>query len=382
MQPEQVTQQDMSQQLGRTETYLEVDPGNTELLARAIDLSLAVGEIERASRHLAAACERYPSDPFFNYRSGHLLVAQHRWAEAEAVYAGLYGAHRNASIAYSLANCQVNQGKYQQAFETMSAYHADPELAPEAATLLIRVLHHLKQFESAEKLIETHRQRLAGAPLFMAAASLLCLDAGKIAEATAMANASLEVGTRPVEALVVSATLALANTDTDVAIQRFEEVLAKKPDEGRSWSGLGMASLLKRDLSNASKQLEQAVTYMPKHIGTWHALGWCRVFAGDQQGAAQAFDTALGLDRNFGESHGGVAVAAALRGDRATAEAAIDKAVRLDPQGLSARYAQMVLNGQTADPERFRAIAHRLMASHQTLSGEDLSTVVKRLGGR
>ena len=159
-------------------------------------------------------------------------------------------------------------------------------------------------------------------------------------------------------------------------------MLAKKPDEGRSWSGLGMASLLQRDLAGAAVQLEQAVKFMPKHIGTWHALGWCRLFAGDQNGAAQAFETALGLDRNFGESHGGMAVVAAIRGERAAAEGSIDRAMRLDPQGLSARYAQMVLSGQTSDPERFRAIAHRLMSSHKTLSGEDLSTVVKRVTGQ
>jgi tetratricopeptide (TPR) repeat protein len=381
MQDDQATQLDLSQRLNQAEGYLKVDPGNTDLLAMAIDLSLAVGDVERAQRHARAACERYPADPFFIYRRGHVLVAQANWGEAEPLFAGLLGGHQNVNVAYSLADCQVRLGRHQDAFDTMAPYRADPALPPEAATLLVRALHHLGDFDAADALIREQRERLAGHPVFLAAASLLYLDHGDVAQATALSEAALAAGGRPLEALVVSATLALGNTDADTAIARFNEVLSLNPKEGRSWSGLGLASLLRRDLGGASVQLEQAVKYMPKHIGSWHALGWCRLFNNDLAGAELAFQSALALDRNFGESHGAVAVEAALRGERAAAEAAIERALRLDPQGLSARYAQMVLSGQLSDPERFKAIAMRLLGGRKTLSGEDMASVVKRQMG-
>ncbi len=378
MQADQATQLELVQRLTRTEGYLQVDPGNKDLLAMAIDLGLATGDIARAEQHARAACQRFPDDPFFIYRAGHVLVAQSNWRDAATLFAGLLASHANVNVAYSLADCQVRLGDHQAAYDTMLPYRDDPALLPEAVILLVRVMHHLADFAGANELIAQQQERLSADPIFLGAASLLFFDEGKIEEATAMSDAALAAGKRPLEALVVNASLALGRADAETAIERYNEVLARDPREGRSWSGLGMASLLRRDLGGAGVQLEQAVKYMPTHIGTWHALGWCRLFSEDMAGASDAFDSALLLDRNFGESHGGVAVVAALKGQREVAEAAIERALRLDPQGLSARYAQMVLSGQTADPERFRAIAHRLLSTRTTMTGENLATAVQR----
>lgn len=378
MNADQVTQDQLIQRLNQTEAFLTSDPGNTHLLATAIDLSLAVGDFGRADLHASAAAHYHPRDPFFVYRRGHVLVAQSNWSEAEALFAAVLAEHQNVNVAYSLADCQCRLGRHQDALATMQPYMDAPDLSAEAATLLVRAMHHVRDFAQADTFIEKHAERLHDAAVFLAASSLLYLDEGKLAESAALSDAALAAGSRPIEALVVNATLALANSHADAAIERFNEVLSVKPDEGRSWSGLGMASLLRRDLAGATVQLEQAVRYMPSHIGSWHALAWTHLFSNDMVKAEHAFQTALALDRNFGESHGGVAVIFALKGAREDAQAAMDRALRLDPQGLSARYAQMVLNGQTSDPERFRAIAYRLLAGRQTLSGENLADVVKR----
>lgn len=377
MSPE-ASKQQLNEQLLRNEGYLQVDPGNTELLARVIDLSLEAGDMARAQQHVDAACQRYPNDPFFQYRRAHVLVAQGKFDEAAPVFAALLETNADANIAFSLADCQMRAGDYAGALQTMEPYRDAADLSPEAATLLVRALHHTHDFATADALITAHRERLATEPAFLAAASLLYLDDSRTELATELSEAALACGRRPVEALITSGTLALGHTDTATAIERYNEVLAMNPKEGRSWSGLGMANLLKRDLPAAAAQLEQAVHWMPTHIGTWHALGWCRIFTGDLAGAGQAFKTALDLDRNFGESHGGMAVVLALSKQNTAAEEAIERAVRLDPKGLSARYAQMILGGQAADPERFKAIAFRFMGGHKTLSGEDLASAVKR----
>jgi len=378
MHPEQQTPAEITQRLNQIEGYLRSDPGNKDLLTMGIDLSLAIGDSARAARHADAACERYPNDPFFINRRGNVLLTQSNWSAAEPLFAKLLVEHPNVYLACTLADCQVRLGRHQDALATMTPYLAEPELPPRAATMVVRTLHHLGDFDGAQAMIAAHRDRFSGEPTFLAAASLLCLDAGDVAEAAALSDAALAAGAKPLEALVVTGTLALGESDTDTAIARFNEALSINPNEGRSWSGLGLSNLLKRDLAAAAAQLEQAVKFMPKHIGSWHALGWCRLFSQDLDQAAAAFQTALDLDRNFGESHGGVAVVAALRGQRAVAEAAIERAVRLDPQGLTARYAQMVLNGDAADPERFKAIAYRLMAGRTTPGGESLTSVVKR----
>ena len=138
-----------------------------------------------------------------------------------------------------------------------------------------------------------------------------------------------------------------------------------------------MGSLLANDLAGAQSQLEQAVACLPTHIGTWHLLGWCKLFAGDLAGARQVFEHALSLDRNFGESHGALAVALARQGDRAGAALGIERALGLERQGLSARYAQMILSGQADDPLVFRTLALKLLSTQAGLFGGDLAQMVE-----
>jgi Tfp pilus assembly protein PilF len=101
--------------------------------------------------------------------------------------------------------------------------------------------------------------------------------------------------------------------------------------------------MLTGDVPAARSLLERASTNMPDHIGTWHALAWCQLLQGDLAGAKRSFDKAFALDRTFGETHGGFALVHALRSERKEAEESIKRAVRLDPQGRAARYAQSVL---------------------------------------
>jgi tetratricopeptide (TPR) repeat protein len=365
MQADSTTQQDLGVRLQKAEDYLKRDPGNAELLAMAIELALATGDIGRAAGHAAEAGARHPAHPLLQYRRGLVLMAQEQWSAAAPLFAGLLAAHANVNLAYSLADCQLRAGACAAALETLAAYRDDPALPPQAVTLMVRALHRLGRFEAAADLLETHGGRARGDATFLAAASLMYLDQGRGDQAAAWAERALAGAERPIE--------------TELAIEYVNEALALNPAEGRSWSGLGAASLLRRDLAGASVQLENAVHYLPTHVGSWHALGWCHVMSGDLPAAERAFAQALALDRNFGESHGALAVVAAHQGERARAEATLELALRLDPACLSARYAQMVLNGQTADPERFKAIAQRFLRGHQTLDGEDLGSVVQRM---
>lgn len=369
------------QQLERSEGYLAADPDNIELLARVIDLSLAAGQSERAGRHALAAVARYPADDFLRARLGTAHIAQRQWPEAAAVFAALLERHADVNLAYNLAYAQLWLGRHADAYATMAPHLETAALTAPMVTLLVRVLHHLGEGERAIALAEAHMAACGDDAAFLAAASLVHLDAGQLERAEQLSAAALagdDGRRRPLEALVTAGSLALARTDGALASAHFEQALALNPDEGRSWSGLGTASLLKRDLAAAQHQLEQAVKHMPSHIGSWHLLGWSLLLDGKRDAAASAFETALGLDRNFGESHGALAVVQAMRGARAEAEAGIARALGLDAEGLSARYAQMILSGQTEDPARFRALAMRLLSTRQGAFGQNLGEVLER----
>jgi hypothetical protein len=102
---------------------------------------------------------------------------------------------------------------------------------------------------------------------------------------------------------------------------------------------------------------------------------------GDLQQAEQTFAQVLAMDRNFGESHGGLAVVHALQGKKAQAAEGAERALRLDPESLAAVYARMVLSGDTHDPTRFKKLALRLLSARSGPFGGSLAdAVVKRTG--
>jgi Tfp pilus assembly protein PilF len=117
---------------------------------------------------------------------------------------------------------------------------------------------------------------------------------------------------------------------------------------------------------------------MPQHIGSWHGLAWCQLMRGDVEAARASFEAALVLDRNFGETHGGLAVIAALQGRKQEASEAIERAQRLDRSGLSARYAQALLDGNAQDAQALKALATRMLKGRP---GFDAMRLLERITG-
>ncbi|NVE01847.1 tetratricopeptide repeat protein [Massilia sp. BJB1822] len=369
-------------QLARTESYLAVDPGNTELLARAIDLGLAAGDAEKAAAHAQAALRQHPEDSFFQSRLGHVLLAQHQWEAAAALFSALLARFADANLAYNLAFARQAQGRFAEVRAALEPFARDAALAAPAATVLLRALHHLADFDAALALIARQEAQGQTDGVFFAVAGVVFLDAEQLQDAQRCSEAALAQGQASTEALVLSGSLALGHADGARASQAFEQALARNPAEGRAWSGLGIASMLELELPKAQQQLEQAVHYLPEHIGSWHALGWCRIFRQDLPGAEAAFRTALEMDRNFGDSHGGLAAVQALQGQRALAEEGIERALRLDRQSLSARYAQMVLSGEAADPVKFSVLARRILAGRPAPLGGSIGDLLAQREAR
>lgn len=367
---------DTTDKLQRMEGYLAVDPRNRDLLAGVIDLNLQVGQADRAGIHVNQALTFYPDDPFFRHRQATVLIAQNVFDAAETVLSALLQEVSNPHILYNLAYVHFRQQRFQQARDDLATLMDATDVTGLVVTLYLRTLHHLKDVKHALEVVASHRDRLTADVEFLAVASLLYLDDGQIDMARQFSIAAQAGGAHPLEALVVSGNVALAEGDANAARDQFNLAISINPTDGRSWSGLGLSSLLKHDLENATKELERAVAYMPTHIGTLHVLGWCRILAHDLSMAAAIFDTALALDRNFGETHGGMAVIAALQGNRPLAEERIKRALGLDHHSMSARYAQMVLSGEASDPVKFRAAALKILSTRDGPLGGTLAAVL------
>lgn len=360
-----------SARAARLSRYLSEDPANPALLAEACDAALACGMQEEAAAHVATA-EALGLDPAaWARRRAHLCIVQRRLDEAALLLLRLVAAQgEHPALVHDLAFVRLLQGQPQECRRLLAPWvdgqAADAAaIAPDALEALqvlwLRASHRLHLLEEAWGWLQQQLARARLQPAARGVASLIAVDFDRFADALALADAALAARPLQVEALVARASVALAQRDTSQAARLLELALQCNPDDGRTWSALGLCSLQSHDLPLAQARLERALRGVPTHIGTWHALGWARLLQQDLAGALAAFQRALDLDRNFAESHGAVGLVLALAGDRAQAGRHLELAQRLDPANVTGRYARAVLAGEAGDLTRLMALAGRLL---------------------
>jgi Flp pilus assembly protein TadD len=351
------------ERLARLAGYLGSDPGNSRLMAEVIDLSLSLGDRSRATETLKAALERYPDDPGFVFRRANLAIVERRLDDAEQALRQLCGAKPvDLAVHHNLAYVMVLQGRPGDAAALLEPAATGEAASVESTTLLVHALHHAGRTAEA---IDRARQALQHWPedsQLLAVASLALWDGAESTDAQKLAERSLAIDPDVVAALATCGSVALEHGDPEAAGRYFRRAVAVNESDGRSWSGLGLSSLMLERIDDALCELERAVELMPGHIGTWHALGWCRLAAGRREQARAAFQSALDLDRNVADSHGALGVMAAMEGRDAEARASINRAFALDRNCLSAGYARALLLGEARNAGSLAQVAKRLLA--------------------
>lgn len=375
------TPEHFAAQLEQMERYLHQDPSNPSLLLRAFDLAMHARAFVVARRYVDLALEAQPDDPYWRFRQAEVLSALGQWQDAEALYGGLLQTSPEPNVAFGLARSQAQRGNGAASIVTLWPYRLASEFPVFGATLLVRLLHHAGRGQDAMEYVTAVEARFDTDTTFCAAASLVALDEGNMALAMRLSKQAQAGGAEPLEALVVDATVALGNLEVDAARANFERALASMPDEARSLAGLGAVHVIERDFAHALPLLEAAHKSMPEHIGTMHLLAWCKLFLADLPGAEAMFAQALTVDRNFADSHGGMAVVLAMQGDRSRAEHEVKVALRLDPTALSANYAVLVLAGDTNEPERFNRLAERILEDHEMAEGMTMAALLRKYRG-
>jgi predicted Zn-dependent protease len=116
---------------------------------------------------------------------------------------------------------------------------------------------------------------------------------------------------------------------------------------------------------------------MPSHLGTWHALSWAQLVSDDVAGARKSMESAMEIDHNFGETHGGLAVIDIIENNKESAKERIKRALRLDKNSFAARFAQSLLL-QESDPEKAQAIIKNIM-SFQLSEGKTLQDTLAHI---
>lgn len=357
---------------------LRSDPANASLRSKCVNTAIALAEYRQAQQLIDSRLRESPYDPHALFDNASLLIAQKDYRNAILrLNALLANGHRHSGILINLGLCYHCVADFQNARAPLEEAYQAGDRSPGLIRLLVSTLHHLGSVDEAVAVADENTDPARSDGALAGVFALLYLDADRPMPAARWAKTALKFNPDSVDGLVVVGTLQITQMRTAEAERQFKHALRLSPEAGRAWLGLGTLALLARDFPKAKQLVEKSLQSMGGHVGTWHMLAWTQLAAGDLASAENAFQHALELNRNFAETHGGLATLAAMRGNAGGAETLIEVAERLDPACLSAKFARAVLMGNAGDPATAQRIVTETVAG---LAMRDSSALSRAIG--
>jgi len=329
--------------------FLEADPKNPTLLAESADVAMQLGLAKDAHGWIERALAARPDDPHMLARLANAKLALGETKVALEILEPLVKADPAMPLQYNYGYALLRNGRYPEAKEALTGVMKDPSAPANTAVLLTRTLHYLGELEQA---IETARAYAEAHPddaVIAGMLSLLYLDVSNWGEARRWSRQALKGQPENLDALIATATVALADEKEDEAQRGFEKVLKAAPGTGRAWAGLATAAMMKFDIATAQKHFERAVEAMPAHFDMLNSLAWCQMLQRDYEGAKKSLERSLALNRSAANTHGALAMLAAFQGHWDEAEQHGKRARGLDPEAFGGRMVEimrMQSNGQ------------------------------------
>lgn len=383
MMPSVVPAHDVSDRLNRIEGYLRDDPNNDDLLVEVFNCALQAGQFARAEFYLRHALTLWPGSVPWALREADFLVTQKKYTEAARLLQVLNQKvdlndevkdlilYNLAAIDYELKafeDCglrlteRMNRFVGCVGFDTKTSDYREIDLA--LSRLWLRSLHHKGDLELAVEWIQSLIDRGSLHPALAGIGSLIAFDNQQLTLAQQWANLSCAEAMRtgsPVEVFVTMASLALGERDIERSRQFCMDALNRNPNEGRSLSVLGFCDLLSEQPIAACVNFEKALSSMPAHVGTLHGIGWAQIISSQLDGASHSFRKAIDIDRNFAESHGGLAIVLALQERKILAAEQVELSLRLDRNTITGRFARSLLNGEVNSVQAVEALVRGLL---------------------
>lgn len=369
--------------LSRLHNFLELDPDNLNLLADVSDLALQCGDLPAVRTAVQHALALQPQNPYFALRLSSVAIAECNLDEALEVTESLLTAGYDApAVRYNRAFALVSSSRFAEAKNLLTALYAEQAPYPLVVRLLIRTHHYLGEVEEAIAVARAHLESNPDSGDVAGMLSLLYFDSDDLAQASEWSQRALAAAPDNLDALLAAGGTALGAEDTEEAKAALHRAISVQPRSGRAWASLGLADLLEFNLDAAREKLTHAVKYMPEHIGTWHVLGWVHLLQGNGDAAEASFQQALAIDENFGETHGGLAAVAAARGNWEQAERHSKIARRLDPESMSAHYAQILRLQQEGKADAALRTIESALRQGKAPAGGSLLEMLGRVVGK
>ncbi|MDO8329294.1 MAG: hypothetical protein Q7T36_02355 [Fluviicoccus sp.] len=363
--------------LDRLLGYLDADPANPALLTDALQEAIAAENLDAGDRILSLAARANVTSTGFQAHALHfcLLKTDYEAAAAYGDSALAQGLHHPA-VVFNTGFARFYLQRFADCAALMLPYCAANPAHAAAAVIAARALHHLDREEEALPLLEQALAAEPELPEALGVKALLLYELDRNAEALVCADMALAGDADQLDALLAKGEVLLEQDQPDYAAMILQHLVDKHPTCGRGWSDLAQCAFLAMDLPEVERCVRHGVEFMPEHIGSWHLLAWVHILKGETGQAREVLQRSYALDRNFAETHGGLAVVDAMEGLTAEAELGIRRALKLDAGCMSAQFARLLLLKQGGDAVGAEALVKEVLEQPFGESGETLFDLV------
>ncbi|UAA37605.1 hypothetical protein KIH87_12885 [Paraneptunicella aestuarii] len=351
--------------IDRLKSFWLQDPQNKLIIKDLLDSYVQVGDVSAGWEFFQSITPQFKADTDIIWQFGQSLTYQGYFSEAASLFQTLPDTP-NYLREYGLGLCFFMQRQFSQAKEVLESAFVDRTNVPplELTELYARTLLFLKDLENAFDVLSHVKQH---SPDSLGLLSLIALDMERYDDADKMSDEVLKYNENQQDALISKITCLYRNLDFVPALSLAQHATGRYPLNGRLWSLLGQGLMLNQQIPEALNALQKATEVMPDHIGTWHLKAWCELMLDDLVAAETSFSRALELNRNFAESHGGLAVVLANRGEMEQAQHEIKVAMRLDPNCLTAKFANSMLLRSQGEIEKADHMVNDLLNTQSHL---------------
>ncbi|MRX26863.1 tetratricopeptide repeat protein [Kangiella sp. HZ709] len=360
-------------------TFLKQDPSNTSIIRELIGVNYHLGNSDDALSLIEKLESTGSASEDIIFQKSNILLAQGKPDKVVALlenYKFSEQAHNFVTINLAHANFQL--GNFETVDEALTAINFYPE--PSVYSLHARSLHHLGELDKAVIVLEKGLAKFNDETSLQGLMSLISFDNGSYSQASLdYAEQALTKDPNQIESLLAAGMLNQQHLKELVkAEEYFDKAVEMHPHVGRGWLYKGLALMMKKDLVTAESFLEKACSLMPEHIGSWHSLGWNFLLQNRVADARACYETAMDIDRNFGETHGGLSIVEALEGKYEEAERTARVALRLDPNSFSAQYTLMILAESDKNQEKVQSIVSNVFNTEQGKEALDFINTLQK----
>lgn len=364
--------------LGQLQSYLQQDPENLSLILATSECLLQLGQFIESESLIHQALDKQPEKPELLFLLATIKLAMQQPNAAITPLNTLCKLGiEHPSIHYNLAYAYFMKKDFEIAWSILEKLiQTEMATLPEAAILGAKVLHHLGKVTEAITLIEKHRQQIHTSET-LGLLSLLYFDNQQPDLARQTAEQALTLDPQESQAQLTQATLQLDEVHCEQALTQFNHLLKINPENGRAYHGRGIAKMFLLDLTGAIKDFQTAIQYLPTFLGNYQALGWCQLANNNISAAKMTFEECLRQDRNFAETHGGLAVIDIIQGNLIEVQQKIQRALKLNANSFSGQFAQSLLLIQTSHAEKGQVELQKIIDTIQQQFHKNIPLIVR-----